>query len=269
MAADLLIKLTVTPLTMWGVSRAVRRWGGALGALLAGLPLTSAPISIYLASEQGAGFAARAAVTAISGVAATVAFYVAYAISGKRLPAGATLLASFLVFLLAIALFRRLHLDLWGGCVLCLALLGASLGLLGADPGRGEAARVGHALPAWDLPVWDLPARMLVSTAVVLLVTESAGLIGADLSGLLSPIPAVTWPLLAFGRHQGGLAEALAIVRGSLQGVASVLTFYVVVALVLPNGHAPFAYAVALAASLVVTGGWIGARRLAGGARPS
>ena len=260
MAADLLIKLTVTPLMMGGVSRAARRWGGGLGGLLAGLPLTSAPISIYLASEQGPGFAARAAVSAISGVAATVVFYGVYAASGRRLTAGATLGASFLVFLLAVILFRHLRLDLWGACALCLALLGVSLTL--SEP--GEAARIVHALPAWDLP-----ARMLVSTTVVLLVTESAGLIGADLSGLLSPIPAVTWPLLVFGRHQGGLPEALAIVRGSLQGIASVLTFYVVVALVLPSGHAPFAYAFALAASLAVTGGWIGARRLAKGAHSS
>ncbi len=264
MSADLLIKLSVTPLMMWGVSRAARRWGGALGALLAGLPLTSAPISIYLANEQGAGFAARAAVTAISGVAATVVFYGAYAACGKRLAAGTTLLASFLAFLLSIALFRRLHLNLWGGCVLCLASLVASLMVLWALFGRGGAERIVLVPPAWDLP-----ARMLVSTAVVLLVTGSAGLIGTDLSGLLSPIPAVTWPLLAFGRHQGGLAEALAIVRGSLGGVASVLTFYVVVALGLPGGHAPFTYIIAVAASLVVTGGFIGARRLVGGARPS
>ena len=82
MAADLLIKLTVTPLMMWGVSRAARRWGGATGGLLSGLPLTSGPISIYLAVEQGSGFAARAAVTAISGVAATIVFYVVYAAGG-------------------------------------------------------------------------------------------------------------------------------------------------------------------------------------------
>ena len=211
--------------------------GGTLGGLLAGLPLTSAPISIYLACEEGAGFGARAAVTAISGVAATVVFYAVYAAIGKRLPAGATLLASFLMFLLAIILFRHFRLELWGACALCLALLGVSLTLFK----RGEAARVVHALPAWDLP-----ARMLVSTAVVLVVTGSAGLIGADLSGLLSPIPAVTWPLLVFGRHQGGLAEALAIVRGSLQGVASVLTFYIVVALLQLRGR----------------GGWVGRRHL-------
>ena len=248
MTADILIKLTLTPLMMWGVSRAVRRWGGALGGLLSGLPLTSGPISIYLAAEQGTGFAAGAAVNAISGVAATVVFYIVYAASGRQLSAGATLIASFLAFLLAIVVFRRLHLDLWGACALCLALLGLS----STVSGGGEARRASIARPAWDLP-----ARMLASTAVVFLVTESAGLIGPELSGLLSPVPAVTWPLLVFGRHQGGLPEALAIVRGSLQGIASVLTFYVVVALALPLGHAPLAYASALVGSVAVVLGWL------------
>ena len=248
MAADLLIKLTLTPAIMWGVSRASRRWGGALGGLLAGLPLTSGPISIYLVAEQGAGFAARAAVTAIAGVAATIVFYIVYAAVGRRLAAASTFAAAFGAFLLAVLLFQRLHLPLWTATAVCATLLGLSTFVCG----RIEAKR------AFVVPArWDLPARMLVSTAVVLLVTGTARLIGPDLSGLLSPIPAVTWPLLVFGRHQGGVAEALAIVRGSLQGIASVLVFYIVVALALPRHGGVLAYGAALAGSVIVVAAWI------------
>jgi hypothetical protein len=49
----LLIKLLLTPLLMFAVSWAARRWGPGIGGLLAGLPLTSGPISIYLFAEQG------------------------------------------------------------------------------------------------------------------------------------------------------------------------------------------------------------------------
>lgn len=42
----LLIKLLLTPLSMLAVSWAARRWGPGIGGLLAGLPLTSGPISI-------------------------------------------------------------------------------------------------------------------------------------------------------------------------------------------------------------------------------
>ncbi|MBL7590137.1 hypothetical protein INQ07_25710, partial [Escherichia coli] len=44
-------KIVVTPTLMWAVSAAARRWGSLVGGLLSGLPLTSAPISIYLAAE--------------------------------------------------------------------------------------------------------------------------------------------------------------------------------------------------------------------------
>ena len=248
MAADLLIKLTLTPAIMWGVSRASRRWGGALGGLLAGLPLTSGPISIYLAVEQGAGFAARAAVTATAGVAATIVFYIVYAATGRRLAAASTFAAAFGAFLLAVLLFERLHLPLWTATAACAALLALSAIVCGPVEEKGASIAPAR---------WDLPARMLVSTAVVLLVTGSARLIGPDLSGLLSPIPAVTWPLLVFGRHQGGVAEALAIVRGSLQGIASVLVFYIIVALALPRHDGVLAYGAALAGSVLVVAAWL------------
>jgi hypothetical protein len=44
----LLIKLLLTPLLMIAISWAARRWGPGIGGLLAGLPLTSGPISISL-----------------------------------------------------------------------------------------------------------------------------------------------------------------------------------------------------------------------------
>ncbi len=248
MAVDLLIKLTLTPLIMGGVSRASRRWGGALAGLIAGLPLTSGPISIYLAIEQGAGFAARAAVAATAGVAATIVFYIVCAATGRRLSAASTFAASFAAFLLAILLLRRWHPSLWNAAALCVALLGLSLVVC-----KGIEEERASIVPAR----WDLPARMVASTTVVLLVTGSARLIGPDLSGLLSPIPAVTWPLLVFGRYQGGPPEALAIVRGSLRGIPSVLVFYIVVASALPwHGGVP-TYGAALTGSVLVVAAWI------------
>ena len=55
----LLIKLLLTPLLMIAVSWAARRWGSGIGGFLAGLPLTSGPISIYLWVEQGLGVPLR------------------------------------------------------------------------------------------------------------------------------------------------------------------------------------------------------------------
>ena len=55
------LKLVLTPLLIAAASLAQRKWGGLAGGLIAGLPLTSAPVSVFLALEHGPAFAAHAA----------------------------------------------------------------------------------------------------------------------------------------------------------------------------------------------------------------
>src|SRR5437660_12361221 len=80
----LVAKLILTPVLIVTISIVARRWGPKTGGLLAGLPLTSAPISVFLAVEQGRDFAARAAAGTLSGVAAVAVFCLAYAFGTKR-----------------------------------------------------------------------------------------------------------------------------------------------------------------------------------------
>jgi len=56
-----LFKLIVTPIFIGSVTLAGRRWGPAFSGLLMGLPLTSGPISIFLALQYGPAFAASTA----------------------------------------------------------------------------------------------------------------------------------------------------------------------------------------------------------------
>jgi len=45
--------VVLTPLFIAGVSPARRKWGSAVAGTLAGLPLTSGPVSVFLALGQG------------------------------------------------------------------------------------------------------------------------------------------------------------------------------------------------------------------------
>jgi hypothetical protein len=69
----LAVKLAVTPLMALAASLAARRWGDAIGGWLVGLPITSGPVAVFLAIEQGPAFAADAAAGSIAGVAAQAA----------------------------------------------------------------------------------------------------------------------------------------------------------------------------------------------------
>ena len=60
-SATVALKLLLAPLLILLATLAGRRWGPAVGGWLAGLPLTSGPVSLILALEQGPEFAARAA----------------------------------------------------------------------------------------------------------------------------------------------------------------------------------------------------------------
>ena len=89
-----LIKLCLTPLLMWGVSVAAKKWGTFWGGLLSGLPLTSGVILTFLALEQGAGFTQQAILGAIPGLAAVMAAYWTYVCCSKSYPMWLTGLAA-------------------------------------------------------------------------------------------------------------------------------------------------------------------------------
>ena len=60
--------------TARAVDSSGRRWGPAVGGWLAGLPLTSGPVSLILALEQGPEFTARAALGTLFGLISLAAF---------------------------------------------------------------------------------------------------------------------------------------------------------------------------------------------------
>jgi len=69
-AGVIVLKLVVTPLLIAVATLVARRWGHGVGGWLSGFPLTSAPVSVFLALEQGPAFAAGAAAGTLLGLAA-------------------------------------------------------------------------------------------------------------------------------------------------------------------------------------------------------
>ena len=57
--ATFLFKLILSPLLIGAVSVLGRRWGPAISGWLIGLPLTSGPVVLFLALDQGTVFAAH------------------------------------------------------------------------------------------------------------------------------------------------------------------------------------------------------------------
>jgi hypothetical protein len=244
----LLIKLFLTPLLMLTVSWSARRWGPGIGGLLAGLPLTSGPISIYLCLEQGSGFAAAAASNSVLSLTPVALFSIVYSRLSDRLTIALSALASAGAFLLSLYVLQRAALSFWPAWII--GFLAISIGLILAPNKIAPKLQIRY-------PRWDLPARIFSATAMVLIITLSASVLGPEWSGLLSPIPVLAWPLCVFVHYQQGNDGARAVLRGILEGAYDVLIFYTIVAGGLAFLPSFLVYAAAIFASLIVSLPWL------------
>lgn len=246
-------KIAVTPTLMWAVSAAARRWGSLVGGLLSGLPLTSAPISIYLAAEQGEAFAADAAVGSAEGLGAVTCSYLAYVLCAGRTTPIRAICAALATFALGgLVLHGLVRPGLWLATAIDLPLMALVVALCPPESAPRHRPRP---------PRWDMPARLAAATILVLLVSGLAPLLGPGLSGVLAPIPIISWPLIAFARFQDGVDASLDVVRGSAQGAFGVLAFYVCVHSTLGLVDPVLAYALSVAVSAACVLPWLLARR--------
>ena len=62
------LRLALVPAAVWLASLAARRWGHAASGYLGGMPLIGGPITLFLALEHGADFAARSATVTLAAI---------------------------------------------------------------------------------------------------------------------------------------------------------------------------------------------------------
>jgi hypothetical protein len=241
--STLVLKLLLTPALIGAASVAQRRFGAVTAGLIVGLPLTSAPVALFLTLEQGKRFAETAAIGTIAGLAAETAFCLAYAQMSRRARYLACVAVACIAFAAVTPLLRLLPTLLWPTYlgVLVVIALGRT-----AIPSRSVARR--HSPPAQ----WDLPARMVLATAIVFALTSAAGYLGPHLSGLLSPFPVYAGVLAAFTHAVDGAEPARQLLRGVLSGLFAFASFFATLALALPHLSTGAAFALATAAALLI-----------------
>jgi hypothetical protein len=241
----LVLKLLLTPALIGAATVAQRRIGAVVAGLIVGLPLTSAPVALFLALEHGKPFAATAAVGTIAGLAAETAFCLAYAQMSRRRRYLACVAIACLAFAAVRPLLRLLPTLLWPtylGVLLVIALGRAVI------PSQPVAHR--HQPP----PQWDLPARMALATAIVFALTSAAGYLGPHLSGLLSPFPVYAGVLAAFTHAVDGPDPARQLLRGVLGGLFAFASFFAALALALRHLSIGDSFALATIAALLIQG---------------
>jgi len=246
----LALKLVLTPTLIGAVSLAGRRWGPGVSGWLVGFPLTSGPVAFFLALDQGVSFAAGAAVGSMTGAAAQAVFCVLYG-RWARAPRWPTaLLAGSLGFAAATVVLQHLTLALVPLLALVIGTIVVALVFMPRDSAGPRPVR---------RPRWDIPARLVVTTAIVLLLTGLATALGPSLTGLLATFPLYGVVLAGFAHHLEGPGPAIRVLRGLLLGLFAFAGFFFVLALLIERTNIAQAFAAAIAAALILQTGalWI------------
>jgi len=234
------LKLTLTPLLLALATLATRRWGPTAGGRIVGLPLTSGPVSAFLALEQGRDFAADAALGAILCAPAIIAYAMIYARLAKKAPWPVAVPIALCAFVAAISALSLLKIPLAGATLLSAGLTTAALIL--EKPVASRPAAI-------TAPWWDIPFRMLTATVVVITITALSAHLGPRLSGIFSAFPVFICVMSAFSHKLSGPESIRGISRGIAMATFSFITFFLAVALTVQHMHLFFVYLLAVLAA--------------------
>ncbi len=244
---SLLLKILVTPAIIGTASLAGRRWGHSISGWLIALPLTTGPITFFLALSHGPAFAANAAAGTLAGGISQAAFVTAYSQLAWHWKWPYTLAAAVAGFAICTVVLEQVTLPL---LPLCAFVFLVFILVLKALPRQTDPNEVTDALP----PRWDIPLRMLIATVFVLVITALAPSFGPRLTGLLAPFPLFTTILVAFAHHQTGPAAAIKVLHGLLLGLFSYASFFFVLAILLVPAGIGLAFAIAIVTVLTMQG---------------
>jgi len=239
-----LLKLALVPLVVWLASVAGRKWGHAVTGWISGLPLIAGPISVFLALDQGARFAADAAAATlqVTGAAALHCFVFAHAARRCRWPAALGL--GWIGFVAGSVVLGAYPLAPPAAAVLTAVLLALALAGLPRVPRRSGPAGV---------PGIELVLRMAVALAIAAAVTLGASAFGPRVSGILLTFPITGSVLPPFTLALYGSDATVRLLAGFLSGLFAFATFHFVVATALPAWPAIAVYPLAIGAGVAAT----------------
>jgi hypothetical protein len=249
----LVLKLVLTPTLIGAASLAGRRWGPAVSGWLVGLPLTSAPIALFLALNQGLPFAGAAAAGTMAGTISQAAFCLAYGWLAPRYGWLVSVVGGCSAFVMSTLVLQSMLLPAVPLFLIVVAVLLVALWLM-SGKATVTVLTVGP-------PRWDLPARMVVATVFVLLLTGVASTLGPHLTGLLAPFPLYAAVLTVFAHHFQGPSAATRVLRGLLLGLFAFAGFFLMLALLIERFGIVPAFVAATAIALTLQAGSLWALR--------
>lgn len=228
---------------MLAVSLAARVWGHRASGWLTSLPIVAGPIAAILAIEQGAAFLVQTSEAMLVTLPAIAAYVLVFALLARRRGWVASLLAGWLVFVLAAVPLSFVQVNALSG----LALTWFSLALVYWRLPRSTAPRVPVIVPQIEIGL-----RMLAAVVLMLVISYGADSFGPRISGVLLAFPIGGSVLPAFTRAIHGVEATTLLLRGFTLGMFAFPMFFFALAVALPLMHPVPAFGAGILASLAV-----------------
>lgn len=228
MSVETVLRLALVPAAVWLASLAARRWGHRVSGYLGGLPLIGGPITLFLALDLGAAFAARSALFTLAVVLGQAAHLLAFAHAARRRRWVIALLAGWASFAAVAAVVMQVPLD----AALAFAL--AAGGLAGA---WRWLPKVHGSAPLPSIPAAELRLRLAAAFGLAGLILWSAPIFGPAVSGVLLSLPITGSIMPPFTLAFYGPDAVARLLRGFVVGLSGFAAFFLVVTLaVIPWG---------------------------------
>ena len=239
----LLLKLTLAPLLVALATLVARRWGPKVGGIVVGLPLSTGPIFLFLAIDQGLGFAERACIGILFGLVGLAAFALVYTAVSRYAGWGVSIILAVVAFFLVSASVGSYTLT--GAIEAAIAAYAALILAAWLIP----RSRVGATRLA--SPWWDIWFRMIAAATLTLAITAAAERLGPTFSGIVGTYPVVSTVATTFTHHRFGRDAAIAMVRGSVLSWIGFVSCFLVIGLALK----PYGLAASLGLAALATVG--------------
>ncbi len=239
------LKLILTPLLIGLASLVSRRWGPTVGGWLIGLPLTSAPVALFLALELGTTFASHVAQGILLGGLSQSAFCLTYAWLSLRAGWLISWLVGWGVFFAATFVLVYVSVPLPIAFVGVVSLLLVLLFLWPKQQGKAVESKTS---------AWEVVGRMVIATGFVLALTGVASVLGPRLSGLLSPLPIFATIFAIFTHRFQGATAARHVLHGVVVSAFACAVFFLVVAGLLERWGIAATFSAAVLAALLTQG---------------
>ncbi|MDQ0320283.1 hypothetical protein QO002_002421 [Pararhizobium capsulatum DSM 1112] len=224
-----MLKLILAPLLVALATLVARRWGPKIGGIVVGLPLTTGPIFLFLALDQGLDFGARACVGILFGLVGLAGFALVYAAVSRRAGGVVSLMASAAAYFVVSGAVNSLALNRMIGAALAAYAALLLVAWLIKRPQPGATKPVSR----W----WDIWFRMITAAGLTLAITTAAERLGPTFSGIVGTYPVVTTVIMTFTHHQSGREVAIAMLRGTvLSWIGFVSAFLVIGLTLIPYG---------------------------------